>query len=121
MLGGLIGAVLAIVLYFVGFVAAISSVVAVMVGAKLYQKFGGKPNGTMVVIVSLTSLVCVMLSVVVIYVFVAYAAAVDAGVSMGACISVPNADAGGRVRRTFLERFCMDGRLHRGWNRPGNF
>ena len=71
-------------LYLVGFVASISSVVAVVVGARLYCKFGGKKNKMMLVIVTATSIVCVMASVLIIYVVAAGMAAAEAGVDLSA-------------------------------------
>lgn len=60
LLGGLAGAAIVVVLYIAGFISSISAIVAVVLGAFLYQKFGGKPNAVMIVIVSVTSLVCLV-------------------------------------------------------------
>lgn len=83
-IGGVAGAVIAIVLYLVGFISAISAFVAFFVGVKLYKKFGGKPNKMMLVIVTATTFVCMLLSVVGIYVTVAAIAVVEAGSDMSA-------------------------------------
>lgn len=83
-LGGIVGGLLAVVLYYLGFVSALSAVVAVLLGAFLYQKFQGKPNKIMVVIVSFTSLVCMVASILIIYIVAAGAAAAEAGVAMTA-------------------------------------
>lgn len=48
-------------LYFAGYVAAISSIVAVLLGAFLYRKLGGKANVMMIVIVSVISLAFICL------------------------------------------------------------
>lgn len=56
-LGGLVGALVAYVLFQIGFISALSVFVAFALGAFLYQKFGGKPNKGMILIVSLTSFV----------------------------------------------------------------
>ena len=61
-IGGLSGAVVAIILFFIGFISAWTSFLAVFVGALLYQKFGGKPNKMMIVIVSVTAIVLMLLS-----------------------------------------------------------
>ena len=56
-LGGVVGALVAYVLFQIGFISALSVFVAFALGAFLYQKFGGKPNKGMILIVSLTSFV----------------------------------------------------------------
>lgn len=70
-LGALIGAFVGIALYIVfsllGFVAMWSSLAAVTVGAKLYEKFGGKPNKMMLVIVCSTTIVLMTAAVFAIY------------------------------------------------------
>ncbi len=82
-LGGLVGGILTAILYFIGFVSAISAVVAVLLGAFLYQKLGGKPNKMMIVIVSVTSLVFMLLSVVVVYLIATGIAINSEGLEMG--------------------------------------
>lgn len=84
LIGGIVGGGIAAALYFVGFVSAISAIVAVVLGAFLYEKFHGKPNKMMIVIVSCTTLVCMVLSIFVIYIVAAGIAANDAGLSMTA-------------------------------------
>lgn len=70
-IGGVAGAACAIILFLIGFVAAISSVISVLLGAYLYEKFGGKPNKVMLLIVSVTTIVFMALSVLIIYVWAA--------------------------------------------------
>lgn len=67
LVGALAGAAIAVVLFLLNFVSAISSVVAVFVGSLLYVKFGGKPTKMMLVIVSLTTVVMMALSVFLLY------------------------------------------------------
>lgn len=83
-IGGLAGAAVSIGLSFAGFVSSLSAVISIMLGTFLYQKFHGKPDKMMIVIVSLTTLVMLAATIPVIYIFVAYFAAIDAGVSMSA-------------------------------------
>lgn len=84
MIGGVVGGIVAIILYLIGFIAAASAIVAVVVGAKLYCKFGGKSNKTMLVIVSATSIVCIMLSVLIIHLIAAVGLAAEAGLNLSA-------------------------------------
>lgn len=84
LIGGVVGGIVAIILYLIGFIAAASAIVAVVVGAKLYCKFGGKSNKTMLVIVSATSIVCIMLSVLIIYLIAAVGLAAEAGLNLSA-------------------------------------
>ena len=100
-IGGLAGIVCAIVLYFVGFISAISSVVAVSLGAFLYQKFHGKPNIGMLVIVSLTSIVMMGLSIFLIYLIAAGVAANAAGFTIGAMDALRVAMADDEFKRYF--------------------
>lgn len=66
-LGGLVGALVAYVLFQIGFISALSVFVAIALGAFLYQKFGGKPNVGMILIVSLTSFAFMIASVFGVY------------------------------------------------------
>ncbi len=84
LLGSLAGVAVAVLLYVLNFISAISSFVAVMLGAFLYKKFGGKPDKMMVVIVSLTSFVMMMLTIPVIYIVASGMAASENGVDMSA-------------------------------------
>ena len=84
LIGGVAGAVVAVLLYLVGFISAISAFVAFFVGILLYKKFGGKPNKMMLVIVTATTFVCMILAVLGIYIGAAGAAAAENGVEMSA-------------------------------------
>lgn len=71
LIGGLVGVALSVVLYIVGFVSALSAVVAIALGAFLYQKFHGKPNKMMIVIVSLTTFVLLAATIPATYIIAA--------------------------------------------------
>lgn len=81
LLGGLAGVVISILLNLIGFVSAISAVVSILAGSYLYQKFHGKPNKMMIVIVSVTTLVLMAASIPVIYIIAAGIAANSEGLS----------------------------------------
>ena len=83
-LGGLAGAVVSIILYAVGFVSSLASIVSVLLGTFLYQKFQGKPNKMMIVIVALTSLVMQAATIPIVYITAAGIAASEQGFSMTA-------------------------------------
>ncbi|MCH5154450.1 MAG: hypothetical protein J1F71_04490 [Clostridiales bacterium] len=83
-IGGLVGAVVSVILYAIGFVSSLAAIISVILGAFLYQKFGGKPNKMMIVIVSLTSLVMQAATVPIIYIAAAGIAASAEGFSMSA-------------------------------------
>lgn len=82
LIGGIAGAVVAIILNVLGFISAISSFVAFFVGILLYKKFGGKPNSMMLVIVTVTTFVCMILSVLSIYLVMSAIAVVESGLEM---------------------------------------
>lgn len=84
LIGAVVGGLCSAALYAVGFVSALSAVIAVLLGAFLYQKFGGKPNKGMIVIVSLTTLVVMEISTFVIYLVASGIAANQAGLAMSA-------------------------------------
>lgn len=84
LLGGLAGTAIAIGLYMLGFYSAIASAVAIALGVVLYKKFHGKPNKIMIVIVSATTLVCMVLSVFLIYFAAAGMAAHNQGLDISA-------------------------------------
>lgn len=83
-LGALAGVAIAVVLYLLNFISALSSFVAVMLGALLYKKFGGKPDKMMIVIVTATSFVMMMLTVPVIYIVASGIAATENGLNISA-------------------------------------
>ena len=79
LIGGLAGAALTVILYLVGYVSSICAIVAVVLGAFLYEKFQGKPNKMMIVIVTATTLVCMVASIFGKYIVAAGAAAKEVG------------------------------------------
>ncbi len=83
-IGGLVGVAISTVLYIVGFVSSISAIVAIVLGCFLYEKFRGKPNKIMLVIVTLTTMVMLAASIPAIYIVVAGIAANEANVDMSA-------------------------------------
>lgn len=62
LLGALIGSITSLILMKIGYVAAISGVVAVLLGIYFYKKFSGKPNVYMYIIVSISSIILLVLS-----------------------------------------------------------
>lgn len=70
LIGGVVGAGVAVLLLYLGYVAFISAVVSVLLGCFLYQKFGGKPNWIMLVIVCVVTMVFMALAVVGTYVVI---------------------------------------------------
>ncbi|MDE7406692.1 MAG: hypothetical protein K2M89_07470 [Clostridiales bacterium] len=84
LIGGVAGGLTVALFYLIGFVSALSGIVAVGLGAFLYTKFGGKPNGVMIVIVIATSLVCLVASVVITYIVGAGIIASRAGGTLSA-------------------------------------
>lgn len=84
LIGGLVGAALSILLYVAGLVSSLAAVIAIILGTFLYQKFHGKPNKMMIVIVSLTSLVLLAATIPAIYIVAAGYAAFSEGVNLTA-------------------------------------
>ncbi len=82
--GAVIGAALAVGLYLLGYISALSAIVAIFAGAFFYRKFGGKPDKVMVITVSVTSLVLIELAIFIIYVVAAGIAAEEASAHMDA-------------------------------------
>ena len=83
LLGALIGVVSLIVLYFLGFISALSAFIATFLGAIFYQKFGGKPNKKMIVIVTSVSIVSMLLAVFLLYALAAVGLTLEYGYEMG--------------------------------------
>lgn len=71
LLGALIGAVSWVVIYLLGFLSAISGILAVFLGDLFYIKFGGKPNKAKTIIVASISLVAILLTCLVFYIYAA--------------------------------------------------
>lgn len=84
-LGALIGAaagvIIYIILFFIGYISAISGLISIVAGAFLYQKFGGKQNKEMIAIVSIISVVSMIFSVFILYFIAANGLVEDYGFS----------------------------------------
>lgn len=74
-IGGLAGVAIAVGLYMAGFVSSLSAIVSITLGSFLYEKFHGKPNKMMIVIVTLTTFVMLAAAVPAIYIVAADIAA----------------------------------------------
>ena len=70
LLGAVVGGIAWYILYMIGFLSALTAVLAVFLGNMLYVKFGGKPNGVKNIIVAATSLIVLVLTCVLAYYFV---------------------------------------------------
>ena len=64
--------------------SSLSALVAVIAGAVLYQKFGGKRDKVMVIILAATSIVCMLSTVAGFYIFSAAMGAAEAGLEISA-------------------------------------
>lgn len=84
LVGSLAGAAIAVVLYLIGFISALSAFVAFFVGELLYRKFGGKPNVIMVVTLACTVFAAMLLTVFGIYLVAAAEGAKANGIDMNA-------------------------------------
>lgn len=84
LIGGVVGAIVSILLNVLGFVSSLAAIISIVLGTFLYQKFHGKPNKVMIVIVSLTTLVLLAATIPVIYIAVAGIAANNEGLSISA-------------------------------------
>ena len=81
LVGGVVGIVIAVLLALAGFISSIAAIAAVALGAFLYRKLGGKPNKMMIVIVGVTTLVCMVLAVVISYLIAAGIAMNEVGIT----------------------------------------
>ncbi len=112
LIGGIAGGLVSALLYWIGFVASASAIIAVVLGAFLYQKFHGKPNKMMIVIVSVTSLVCMALSVFFVYLAAAGIAVNEVGADMSAMEAfvklMQSTEVLEDMNRTFAEIFYTD-------------
>ncbi|MDE7181783.1 MAG: hypothetical protein K2O41_01955 [Clostridia bacterium] len=57
LIGAIVGVGVSIAFYAAGFISSISAIISVLLGAFLFEKFHGKPNKMMIVIVAVTTLV----------------------------------------------------------------
>lgn len=79
LIGAGVGVVSLIILFFMGFISALSAFIAILLGTVLYKKFGGKQDRIMIVIVSSVSVVSMLLGVFLLYLFSANILALDYG------------------------------------------
>lgn len=107
LIGGLAGAAVAVVLYAVGFISSIAAVVSVVFGTFLYKKFHGKPNKMMLVIVAATTVVCMALSVFLIYLTASGIAAQQEGLNISAMEAFKIVMADSEVSRAFYADLAM--------------
>ena len=82
LIGGAVGAVITIIFFMIGLIASLSAFVSVALGAFLYQKFKGKPNVMMIVIVTVTTFVCLCATVLGLYMVVALGLSIEADPSI---------------------------------------
>ena len=82
LIGGVAGAALSVCIYIMGFISSIAAIIAVLLGSFLYKKFGGKPTIMMIVIVSVTTLVCMVVSIYATYITAAAISAAQLGLVM---------------------------------------
>lgn len=75
LVGGLAGVASCVLFYLFGIVSALSAILSIALGTFLYQKFHGKPNKGMIVIVALTTLVLLAATIPAIYITAAWIAA----------------------------------------------
>ncbi len=106
-LGGLVGALVAYVLFQIGFISALSVFVAIALGAFLYQKFGGKPNAGMVVIVSLTSFAFMIAAVFGVYLIAISNMLAEEGLNMTAVEAFGQLMENSDFSREFLTNLWM--------------
>ena len=84
LIGGIIGFVISIILNLVGYFSTFSGLFAVVIGTALYQKFGGRPGKAMILIVGLTSVICLILSVFAVWITASAIAVREYGLVMPA-------------------------------------
>lgn len=80
-LGAVVGVILTIVLWYIGFVTTIAPLVSIILGTSLYKRFGGKQNWVMIVMSFVVTLVFILSAFVVVYAVGAQLAVNEAGYS----------------------------------------
>ncbi len=76
-IGAIVGLVITYLLLLIGFVAAVSSLVAVYLGTFLYIKFGGKPDKNMMIMSFITTTVVLLFGIVALYILSAETICLD--------------------------------------------
>ncbi|MDE5721300.1 MAG: hypothetical protein K2I30_00965 [Clostridia bacterium] len=107
LVGAIVGTGIAVALFAAGFISSLSAVISVLLGAFLYEKFRGKPNKMMIVIVAATTLVFMLASVPVIYIVDAGIAAKDVGLDMSAIEAFKIVMEDAEVSRAFYLDLAM--------------
>jgi len=79
-IGGIAGVAATVIFSLIGYVTAISSIISVLLGVFLYEKFGGKKNKVMIIMSLLTTLVMILGALIIMYVIVANTACIVMGV-----------------------------------------
>ncbi|MDE5867686.1 MAG: hypothetical protein K2H02_01955 [Anaeroplasmataceae bacterium] len=105
--GGFVGAVLAFILNFVGFISSVSALVAAALGSILYVRFGGKQNKMMIVIVVITTIAFMLLSVFIVYLVAAGIAAHNEGLDMSAMTAFRICMYDDEYKRLFITDICL--------------
>lgn len=80
-LGALIGCISWVILYFIGFLSAITGILGVFLSDLFYTKFGGKSNKVKLVIIALVNLVLMLLAPVAVYYVVIQGIMIQEGIS----------------------------------------
>ena len=107
LLGSLIGAVSYIIFFFIGFVSAISALLASFLGTIFYKKFGGKPNKLMIVIVTVISVASMLLTVFVLHALAAKGMLIELGYEMGMMDAFTNMMDDPEFSSMFYSNFMM--------------
>ena len=82
LIGAFAGALITVILAFIGFITAFAPFISIFFGLFLYKKFGGKENAVMVIMSLVTTLVVIMGAVCLVYMSAADALAIKDGVEV---------------------------------------
>jgi hypothetical protein len=82
-IGALVGVLLTLILWYVGFVTTIAPLVSIFLGIYLYKKFGGKQNWFMVLMSFVVTLVFILTAFIMVYAITAKVAANNQGITIG--------------------------------------
>ena len=81
LLGAIAGVIATLIFYEIGVVSALSSILSIFLGIFLYKKFGGKPNGVMIAMSLVTTIVFILGFILYIYVNFSVALAAENGLN----------------------------------------
>lgn len=107
LIGAIVGTGIAVALFAVGFISSLSAIISVLLGAFLFEKFHGKPDKIMIIIVAATTLVFMLTSVPVIYIVDSGIAAKDVGLDMSAIEAFKLVMQDSEVSRAFYLDLAM--------------